>query len=342
MFHTARIKLTLWYLLSIMLISLMFSSFIYQGAMSELHRFEHMQQVRVQRRIQEDPTFIPEPQLQKVQQQMLTNEELVEETEHRILWGLLIINGGILAIATVVGYFLAGKTLQPIQTMMDEQNRFISDASHELKTPLTSLKSAMEVYLRGKKPSITEAKTLIAESIEEVNKLQTLSESLLQLAQYEQPNGRTHFETVPLKDVIQKAVKKVLLIAKKNDISIEQDIDEVLVHGDMQGLIDVFVILFDNAIKYSPSKSTISVQAKKIDGHVRITVQDEGCGIADDDIAHIFDRFYRADASRTKGRKDGYGLGLSIAKKIVDAHRGTINVKSKLEKGTTFQIILPQ
>ena len=107
---------------------------------------------------------------------------------------LIIVNSGILILSGGMGYVLSGLTLKPIKDMMDEQNRFISDASHELKTPLTSLKIAFEVYLRGKNPTPQETKTLITESIDEVNKLQSLSESLLQLAQYEKPQEKMVFK----------------------------------------------------------------------------------------------------------------------------------------------------
>jgi len=103
-------------------------------------------------------------------------------------------------------------------------------------------------------------------------------------------------------------------------------------------LVETFVILLDNSIKYSPKNSKIEINSKSSKNKVTISVMDEGIGIASDDLVHIFDRFYRAEKSRTE---KGYGLGLSIAKKIIEQHKGEIEVKSEVNKGTTFTVILP-
>lgn len=254
---------------------------------------------------------------------------------------LISINAGILLISGLLSYFLAGRTLQPIKNMMDEQNRFISDASHEIRTPLTSLKSAFEVFLRNKKATVTEAKEIVTESIDEVNTLQSLSDSLLKLAQYEKPNGHAEFKTVTLDGIINESIQKVKSIAEEKHIHLFYETSSLRFEGNRYALVDLFVILFDNAIKYSPINTVITVSIKKIDGTIQIAVQDEGIGIDEKDIPHIFDRFYRADKARSKQDGSGYGLGLSIAKKIVNVHKGTITVTNNAEKGVTFVIQLP-
>ncbi len=163
MFQKARIRLTAWYLLIIMAVSIMFSSIIYHIAIVEFTRFELRQRTRMEKRIQEMPRF-KQGDLY-VMPELPAPTELIEEAKERILGTLFILNSGILVIAGFLGYWLAGRTLKPIQVMMDEQNRFISDASHELKTPLTSLKSAIEVHLREKNPSEQDARTLFKEGI---------------------------------------------------------------------------------------------------------------------------------------------------------------------------------
>src|SRR3990167_5772072 len=179
MFSKARFKLTVWYLLIIMLISTGFSGVIYKVLTAELDRFSHMQRLRIESRVR------------SIQPRIFVDPDLAEETKQRLIVFLLIINSGILFVSGILAYFLAGKTLRPIKEMVDEQNRFISDASHELRTPLTSIKTAMEVSLRDKNLTLKDSKKLIGESIDEVNKLQLLSDELLQLAQYQTLNGQT-------------------------------------------------------------------------------------------------------------------------------------------------------
>src|SRR3990167_11408943 len=198
MFHSARIKLTGWYLLIIMFISLAFSLVIYSMITREINHFEQAQRFRFEKKLRDFDLPVPPGSNIRAMKILIENPELIEEIKERVAMTLVIINGGILLLAGGLSYFLAGKTLKPIKNMMDEQNRFISDASHELKTPLTSLKTAMEVFLRGKEKNVKDSETIIRESIIEVDKLQSLSESLLQLAQYDY-NGRSHkFEIVSL------------------------------------------------------------------------------------------------------------------------------------------------
>ena len=210
MFHSARIKLTAWYLLIIMLVSMSFSLVIYKVLVNEVDRFARTQTFRIERRFREGIYFPPEMHLRgTLPKAPIIDSELVDEIKGRLVFALLAINGGILIISGGLGFLLAGKTLRPIQDVVDEQNRFITDSSHELRTPLTSLKSAMEVNLRDKNLKLKDAKKLISENIEEVNKLQSLSDELLQLAQYQKPNNNTKFEKLEFVDVVRTSIKKV-------------------------------------------------------------------------------------------------------------------------------------
>lgn len=331
MFQKTRLKLTAWYLLIIMVISLALSVVIYKIQVSEIERIERRQQMRFEQRFPREtlpPVLIPD-------------SELFKEVKQRLIIFLAIINSGILIISGGLGYFLAGRTLKPIKDMMDEQNRFITDASHELRTPLTSLKSAFEVYLRNSRPTAKEAKTLVNESINETGKLQSLSDSLLQLAQYQKPNGQLQFEELSLSQVISEAVHKVSVIAKQKKIVIQDNSIKTKIKGNRYSLIDLIVILLDNAIKYSFERGKVIIDSETTDGSIAISVKDQGAGIDEKDLPHIFDRFFRADSARLKTVAGGYGLGLSIARKIVNTYSGTITVKSKLNKGSTFIVRLP-
>lgn len=315
MFNAARLKLTGWYLLIIMVLSLTFSFIIFRFIMAEITRFE---QVRLR--------GLPPIPLQ------IANPTLYAEIRQRVIYRLGVVNAGILVVSGVLGYLLAGRTLAPIQTMVDEQNRFISDASHELKTPLTSLKIAFEVWLRNK--NLKEAEEVVRESIIEVNKLQVLSESLLQLAWYQKTDIRQTLTKVSVQAVVDAALKKLEVVAKKKKINLSSEGRDFQVQANQDQLTNLLVILLDNAIKYSSSGQTVKVTT----ANHKIKVMDQGMGIAREDLPKIFDRFYRADAARTKTKVGGYGLGLSIAKRIADMHHWGIFVDSKLDRGTTFTI----
>ncbi len=333
MFESARFKLTGWYLLIIMLISIAFSVAIYGVLSNELTRVERVQRLRRER-------LLPLGLQPNIFRQPVIDPELINESKNRLRSILILINLGILATSGILGYFLAGRTLKPIKKMVDEQSRFITDASHELRTPLTSLKSEIEVNLRDKNLNLPNAKKLLMSNLEEVNNLQYLSDNLIKLAQYQKNNGNI-FEEVDLLEILEEAVKKVINLAKNKKIIVKNNIRNIKLLGDKQSLIELFVILLDNAIKYSPQGKNVIVTSEKIDGYILIKVKDQGVGISKEDIAHIFDRFYRSDKSRTKEGISGYGLGLSIAKQIIDEHKGLIKVESEINKGSIFSIQLP-
>lgn len=334
MFTLARLKLTFWYVLIIMFISLSFSGIIYRVLVNELGRFEQLQRFRIERRfldIQPVPSRFP----------ILESPELIDETRHRIFLSLVLANTGILISSAALAFFLAGQTLQPIQNMVADQHRFVSDASHELKTPLTSLKTAFEVYLRDRHRTLSEADSVISESITEVNHLQSLSESLLSLAQYQADGKTLSFTRASLSAVISSAVREITPQAKQKKISISSRLTDIHLQADTSALTHVFVILLDNAVKYSPSGKSVKIKTHLEGNWAVAEVSDQGIGIPAADLPHIFDRFYRSDIARSKSFAGGYGLGLAIAKSIVQLHRGSISVASRQGEGSEFTIKLP-
>ncbi len=342
MFRSARFQLMIWYAFTIMMVSVLFSLIIYRGASQEIDRFSQSQRTRIQRQLRESELLpaeirknivIPVP--------LLADPDLAEETKVRFAVLLIILNSSIVFLATIFGYLLAGKTLGPIQTMMSEQHRFISDASHELRTPLTALKASLEVGLRDAKLSASEARTLLEESLTDVHKLQKLSDNLLHLAQYRKPTTIEQFSAVSIESLIKQAVKAVSGLAKKKHISIERMVDPGTIWGQAESLHELLVIILDNAIKYSPAETKITCSTKSSRSKLIITISDQGEGIAQVDLPHVFDRFYRADAARQHDTADGYGLGLAIAKEIVSRHGGTITAESNLGTGTSIRITLP-
>lgn len=307
MFRRARIKLTAYYLAIIMAISVFFSLTIYRSATFELQRIGTRQ---AQRR----PMIGAPP---------ILDPEVIDEAKRRIALSLLATNVVILGLSAASGYFLAGKTLEPIRKNVEKQKEFIGSASHELRTPLTSLKTEIEVGLRDKKLTAATARKIFISDLEEINKMQKLSNYLLRLNRLE--TGKKVFEMsrVDLKKVAVNA------ISKRN---VKSDLKKSVVIGNKDALSELVGILLDNAFKYSPKDKSVSIKVKD----KQIEVADKGIGIPKSDLPYIFDRFYRSDKSRTK---DGYGLGLSIAKQIADLHGAKIKVESKLGVGSTFKVI---
>lgn len=329
MFNTARIKLTAWYVVILMSVSIAFSIVIYRGMSMEVERFAYLQRIRFERRFIE-LGILPPP---------FADEEIIQEMKNHVVLVLLGINGVILVVMGGLSYFLAGQTLRPIQEMMETQDRFISDASHELKTPLTAMKSSLEVYVRDPNLTLSEAKSVLKDNINEVNRLQLLSESLLTLSE---EDVKSSFTSVRLGDVLTQSVRLITHNMDKKQIQINApSFGDVKVHGDKSKLVELFVILLDNAVKYSEKNSTIHITKHQQKKGIEIHIQDEGCGIDENDLPHIFDRFYRSDSARKKQEVGGYGLGLSIAKKITEVHDGTITITSEEQKGTTVALWFP-
>jgi len=337
MFERARLKLTAWYLVIIMTISLLFSFTIYSSINAEFNRFERMQ-IKFKEVIEEGEQ-LPLPPRDHFIRFVKPDPEFIEDSRNRLIAALGLINLSILFLSGISGYFLAGRTLRPIKKIVDEQKRFITDASHELRTPITALRSEIEVALRNKTLSLPEAKKILVSNLEEVVSLQSLSDKLLELAQNGKFINPKNMKEVSLTAIIKTAMKKVEPLAKKKKITISSSVKEKKIRGIPERLIEVFVILLDNAIKYSPEKSTVTLASQMKDKHVQVSVADHGVGIDAKDLPLIFERFYRASKSRDKSHISGYGLGLSIAKKIIEAHHGTITVVSKPDKGTTFKVV---
>ncbi len=334
MFESARLRLTAWYLVIIMFISVMFSIAIYNAASREVQRVIRIQELRTQHLDQNYPAP-PEAFFRP------RSLEDLQESRQRLAILLLIINGGIIIFAGGAAYFLAGITLKPIKKMVDEQNRFITDSSHELRTPLTSLRSEIEVALRNKSLSLVDAKRLLESNLEETISLQVLSDHLLELAQNGRGGGIDKHTNVSISQILNNAIRKIEPQAKRKMIIIQTNISDSIIKGVPDRLTEVFVILLDNAVKYSSKKSVVKISSQKQKNAVTVLVTDHGVGIEKEDLPYIWDRFFRGEKSRTKSETPGHGLGLSIAKKIIDSHNGRIRVESKPGKETTFSVILP-
>lgn len=329
MFHSAALKLTAWYLALIMAVSLVFSLALYNVSTEDLER-------NISHQVSYYRGFLSPYDLNNysnIRQQQLDND--TAHLRARLLWLNIIV----LALGGLASYGLARRTLEPIEEALEAQKRFAADASHELRTPLTAMQSEIEVALRDPKISKAQALAQLKSNLEEVAKLKDLSEGLLKLAA--SSGAIKPSEMIELKTPLAQAVERLSKSAGAKKINIQLKTSPVCVVGDSQNLTDLTAILLDNAIKYSPSGSLVRVACGKNRRQAYIKVSDEGQGIAADDLPHIFERFYRTDASRTKNKENGYGLGLALAKKIVELHSGHIEVSSSPGKGSVFSVYLP-
>jgi signal transduction histidine kinase len=337
MFHEARLKLTGWYLAIIMAISLSFSLAIYMGVNRELVRIGDLQKERQDRAdtisnfLKQSGFPIP-PEIQPLE------SETVEAARLRIISALGLINISILVISGIGGYLLAGLTLDPISKMVKKQKEFVGNASHELRTPLTSLKTEIEVALRDSKLETKDYKSLLRSNLEDVNSMQKLSNYLLEQNKYENSDINVEVEKLDLADVVARVIKKVVPVAGKKKIKIIAKLSKVKVKANRDALMELSTILIENAIKYSGSSKIVEVRTK---GRGTLEVKDFGVGISKADLPHIFERFYRSEHSHSKEKIAGYGLGLSIAKSIVDKLNGKIKVESQLGRGTMFSVQFP-
>jgi len=228
------------------------------------------------------------------------------------------------------------QTLERLESLFTSQQRFLADVSHELRTPLTVIKGNVDLMRR-----IKEADEESLSSIDhEAGRLTRLVGGLLMLAQAESGKLALNMKPVELDLLLTEVFTEMCILAGSKVHVHLNDIDEVMVNGDRDRLKQVLLNLVANAIQYTPQGGDVFLSMSKIGEQARIIIRDTGPGIPAEDLPHIFDRFYRAEKSRTRSTASGFGLGLSIAHWIVDHHGGQIKVESKEGKGTTFVIWL--
>lgn len=232
--------------------------------------------------------------------------------------------------------------LDRIEHGFELQRRFVSDASHELRTPVTVIRGYSDILARwGHKDPETLAEGIAAISSEAAD-MQELIERLLFLARADQKRQIPHKEEVELQVLINELTKKLTVVAGKHTLRLVKN-EKGRTLGDPLMLRQMLRIIVENAIKYTPDGGHIEISSRREDMYMAIAVQDDGIGISQKDLPKIFDRFFRADAARvkSKGSSGGTGLGLSIARWIAEQHDVTISVESELGKGTTFTLYIP-
>lgn len=229
------------------------------------------------------------------------------------------------------------QTLERLEALFTSQQRFLADVSHELRTPLTVIKGNVDLMRRMKQLDPES----LASIDQEAGRLTRLVGGVLMLAQAESGNLPLNFQPVGLDLLVTEVFQEMHVIAGGKVRVHLNEIDQLQVNGDRDRLKQVLINLVANAIQYTPQDGDVFLSLSKAGDQARIICRDTGPGIPSEDLPHIFERFYRAEKSRTRGKATGFGLGLSITKWIVEHHNGHIEVDSKEGQGTTFAIWLP-
>jgi len=328
-FRRTLIKLTLGYLVLIMLITGFLSVILYRVGAQPLERRLQLRQDLLME--EPDPGLTPSPHF--------LDPNAVSEVEHRMGLALIYFNAAVLCLAGLISYQLAKRELKPVEAAVDLQGRFTSDAAHELRTPLTAMRTEIEVALRDAKLDEGEMRELLESNLEEIGKLDALSSGLLKLAQYGDVN-KTDVGAIELEGLVGEARERVRRTAESRHIEVSIELPEATVRGDRSMLAELFVILLDNSLKYSDDGTRIEISGKIDKRHVTVTVQDQGYGIAEADLSHVFDRFYRGTMPAEK-QVSGYGLGLSIARRIAEVNHASIEIRSEPGNGTEAKVRMP-
>jgi two-component system, OmpR family, sensor kinase len=233
------------------------------------------------------------------------------------------------------------ETLARLENSVDQMKQFTASISHELRTPLTTLRGEAEIALL-QASSVEDYRRVLTSQLEEFNKLSHMINQLLMLASAEAGEIQWTEQSVDLSALVGSLVDQLEPVAAAKKITLETNTQpEAKVRGDASWIERVILNLLDNAIKFTPDGGQVRVSVESENGEAVLRVRDTGIGIPPEALPHIFERFYRAEPSRSK-QIEGVGLGLALVKWIVDRHRGRIQVESQPSKGSTFTVWLPQ
>jgi signal transduction histidine kinase len=257
---------------------------------------------------------------------------------------LILIFGVPLAMLLIGGasWWLSGLAMQPIYQSYQQIQQFTADAAHELRTPLAVTRIAVESALDTTKIE-PEARNNLEIAQRQIRHLTRLAEDLLWLSRLEAKQLPLQFQPCCLNDLVSDLEEELAPLAMAHSIDLRLEIlvkQSIYVVGDSDRLYRAIANLIHNAIQYTPTNGVVTICLKSSERHAIITIQDHGIGISADDLPHIFDRFYRVQADRSRNT-GGTGLGLAIVRAIVQAHHGSIQVDSQLDLGSTFTVSLP-
>ncbi len=273
----------------------------------------------------------------------VTKIAFVDRTaQHRTLMNLLVIflvvGGMSLVLLLLISIYFANKSIEPIKEVFEKQQQFIADASHELRTPLSVIKTNLALITDNSEETVKSQARWIGYISSQTDRMSNLVDDMLALARFDYTEIRLPFSRFDLSQVVNSTLLSFEAVFFENHITLDSQIQpDVFLSGDKESIKKVINILIDNAIKNTPANGRISVQLTA--DKTQITVSNTGPGIPAEHLDKIFQRFYRMDTSRTR-ENGGYGLGLAIAKSIIEQHQGRIYARSSPGVDTTFIVEL--
>lgn len=262
------------------------------------------------------------------------------ETLRTLALTFMIVGFAVLAAIFLISLIFASRSIKPVSEAWKKQRQFVADASHELKTPLSIINANYDVLMANKNETIISQIKWLEYMKVGTDRMADLINSLLSLAKMENENTEINKAPFNMSEKVSEIVQSMEAAVHEKGITLSGSIEPgVIVDSDMEMITQVFTILYDNAIKYTEENGQIEVSLTETNRLVTCTVKNSGKGIAPQDLSRIFDRFYRADPSRT-GDNGGYGLGLSIAKSCMDKLGGKITATIVENEMTTFSFTL--
>lgn len=269
---------------------------------------------------------------------IMTNISQLEQTSEKNESQIALVMICFWGISLFASLFLARLSVKPLLESMQKQKAFVENASHELRTPLAVLQNRLETLFRKPEATIMESSESIASSLDEVRNMKLLTTNLLNIARRDDGLKPEIDEIDP--SFFDQTFSNFEIIAEENTKVFrgENRVDKII-SSDKILLKQLMTILYDNALKYTDEDGEIGFKVQLKDKNLLIKVLDNGPGIPDEDKKRIFDRFYRVDKARTR-QKGGFGLGLSLAKQIVEAFKGNIQVRDNKPRGTIFEVKL--
>ena len=241
---------------------------------------------------------------------------------------------GSMVIIFLISLWLSGLAVKPVKKAWEQQKQFVADASHELKTPLTVILANNNIMMSHPQSRVTDERQWLESTEEEAQHMKQLIDQMLFLAKSDAGNTQVQLSEVNLSEIVEGSALNFEPVAFEREVLIDTDIrPDILMQGNQLQLNQLAHILIDNAVKYAEDNSTVTIALHKHGDGTEFTVNNKGSVISKEEMEHIFDRFYRAEKSRTT---KGYGLGLAIAQRIVEDMNGKITVQSNQTDGTTF------
>ena len=267
-----------------------------------------------------------------------TEHEIVESFQNRLVWIFALSEIALLLMAVA----LTRANMRPIMRAWSQQRTFVADAAHEFKTPMTVIQNNLERMLERPNDTVMDQVENVANALTEVRHLNNLTGDLLTLSQADADVPLFAFADMDLAKVALEVGDIFEFTAEEKDQTLRVDVPETLpIVGDAQRLRQLLVILTDNAQKYAGEGADVTISATQTNSSIKLQVSDTGKGVPDADKQRLFDRFYRVDKARSRST-GGHGLGLAIAKWVVQGHRGTIEVLDNQPHGTIFSMTLPK